>query len=66
MEIPDPMNVLKWSLREAGQRRHRGGAAPDLEDQTKEQLYERARELDIEGRSAMTKQEPIEALRRVA
>jgi hypothetical protein len=34
-----------------------------LEDRTKEQLYTRAQELEIEGRSGMTKEELIEAIR---
>ncbi|MEM8826084.1 MAG: Rho termination factor N-terminal domain-containing protein [Pseudomonadota bacterium] len=33
------------------------------EERTKDELYERAQELDIEGRSRMTKNELIEALR---
>ena len=41
----------------------RGGKSDAYEDWTKEELYERAQELDIEGRSEMTKDELIEALR---
>lgn len=41
----------------------RGGKSDAYEDWTKEELYERAQELDIEGRSAMSKDELIEALR---
>lgn len=37
---------------------------PPLEDMTKEELTERARELDIEGRSTMTREELIQAIRR--
>lgn len=41
----------------------RGGQAEDYDDRTVKELRERAAELDIEGRSTMTKQELIEALR---
>lgn len=41
----------------------RGGEAADYPDRTVDELRERARELDIEGRSSMTKDELIEALR---
>jgi hypothetical protein len=41
----------------------KGGASPAYEEWTKDALYERAQELDIEGRSDMTKEELIAALR---
>lgn len=41
----------------------RGGSAPRYEEQTREQLQERAAEIGIEGRSNMDKGELIEALR---
>lgn len=41
----------------------RGGESAPYEDWTKEELYERARELDIDGRSDMSKDELIDALR---
>ncbi|MBK0328049.1 Rho termination factor N-terminal domain-containing protein [Rhodobacteraceae bacterium F11138] len=41
----------------------KGGKAPPYEDWTKDALLDRARELDIEGRSTMRKSELIEALR---
>jgi len=42
----------------------KGGSQPPYEDWTKDELYDRAQELDIEGRSDMTKDELIKALRR--
>lgn len=41
----------------------KGGHAKAYEDWTKDELYGRAQELDIEGRSDMTKDELIDALR---
>ncbi len=41
----------------------RGGAADPYEEWTFEELYDRAQELEIEGRSEMTKDELIKALR---
>lgn len=41
----------------------RGGEATDYEDRTVEELRSRAAELDIDGRSSMTKDELIDALR---
>ena len=41
----------------------RGGKASEYEDQTKDELMERAREIGIEGRSKMDKGELISALR---
>ena len=41
----------------------KGGRSGSYEDWTKDELYKRAQELDIEGRSEMTKDELIEALR---
>ncbi len=41
----------------------RGGRANAYEDWTVDELHERARELDVSGRSDMTKDELIEALR---
>jgi len=41
----------------------KGGKAPPYEDWTKDELYDRAREIGIDGRSKMSKDELIEALR---
>ena len=41
----------------------RGGESPPYEEWTKDELCERAQELDIDGRSTMTKDELIAALR---
>lgn len=41
----------------------RGGESPPYEDWTKDELIERAREIGIEGRSTMDKNELIDALR---
>ena len=41
----------------------KGGKAPPYEEWTRDELYDRAREIGIKGRSDMTKDELIEALR---
>ncbi|MEL6700447.1 MAG: Rho termination factor [Pseudomonadota bacterium] len=41
----------------------KGGKAPPYEDWTKDDLYVRAQELEIDGRSDMDKAQLIEALR---
>lgn len=41
----------------------RGGESGTYEDMTKEQLYEQARKVGVEGRSDMSKDELIDALR---
>lgn len=41
----------------------RGGSSEPYEEWTKDELYERAQEIGIEGRSEMSKDELIEALR---
>jgi len=41
----------------------KGGKAPPYEDWTKDALLERARELDVAGRSGMSKAELVDALR---
>ena len=41
----------------------KGGKAAPYEEWSRDELYDRAKELDIEGRSGMKKDELIEALR---
>ena len=41
----------------------KGGKAPSYDEWTKDDLYARAQEIGIEGRSDMTKDELIDALR---
>lgn len=42
---------------------HRGGSASAYEDMTKDELYDRAQKIGIEGRSKMDKKQLIDALR---
>lgn len=72
-DVIDLMEVLKRSLqgpdaesRASTPRRRGGDSGSDLEDLTRAELYERAQELDIPGRSSMKKQELLQALRRSA
>ncbi len=59
-----PEETRKDLSREAAKSRKRGGEPGHaLEDRTRDDLYERAKELDIEGRSKMGKSELIEAIR---
>ena len=41
----------------------RGGRAGSYEDMTKSELYQRAKELDVHGRSRMSKAQLVDALR---
>lgn len=50
----------KTSRSEVG---HRGGEAENYDNQTVEELRQRAKEIGIEGRSKMSKDELIDALR---
>ncbi len=72
-DVIDLMEVLKRSLagetggRAAPRRAPRKGAAPEqLRELTKEELYERAKALDVPGRSSMTKAELVEAVARAS
>jgi DNA end-binding protein Ku len=67
-DVIDLMEILKRRMRarakdEQPTRRASRGAAADLDSLTKKELYERARQLDIEGRSGMSKDELIRAIR---
>lgn len=48
------------NTKDAGEK---GGHASKYEDRTKDELYEQAEKVGIEGRSGMTKDELIDALR---
>lgn len=52
--------IANTPRKQAGQR---GGESPRYEDWSKDDLEERAKEIGIEGRSEMTKDELIDALR---
>ena len=54
-------NAAAGSSRSAVGRK--GGNAENYEDRTKDELFERARELGIDGRSRMTKAQLVDALR---
>jgi hypothetical protein len=52
--------IANTDRQEAGER---GGTSPQYEDWSKEDLYDKAQEVGIEGRSDMSKEELIDALR---
>lgn len=58
--LPQLRNRLAAAI---GMGRQRLSRAPDLEDLTKEELYARAQDADVPGRSEMSKDELISALR---
>ena len=62
-EVPDLMAALEATLAKAkGDSKPRAGDGAGLKRETKEELLERAKKLDIEGRSKMSKDELVEAL----
>ena len=69
-EVIDLLEVLRQSMsgasagRRPARKASRGGDA--LEKKSREQLYKEAQKLDIPGRSSMTKEELIEAIRESA
>jgi DNA end-binding protein Ku len=71
--VIDLMEILKRSISGAGEepagKRATGSSAStasDLEGRSKSELYEEAKKLDIPGRSGMSKEDLIEAIRRSA
>lgn len=66
-EAPDLLTALRESIERVGRDRPRtgrdGNGSSGLEERTVKELGERARELSIEGRSKMTKDELVSAIR---
>src|SRR4051794_14734310 len=65
--IPDLMAALEQSLAAARGEDKNGKAGEDegdLEQQSRDELYERAQDAGIEGRSSMSKKELVDALKR--
>jgi hypothetical protein len=67
-QIPEPKRSAERFAKEIhrqgdGAQRPTAAAGEDLAERTKDELYSRAQELEIEGRSQMNKDELIEALR---
>jgi DNA end-binding protein Ku len=62
-EVPDLMAALEATLAKAkGTDKPKPGSSDGLKRETKEELLDRAKKLDIEGRSKMTKDELAEAI----
>lgn len=67
--VKKPMDKVRKAARNAKERVKEarldtGDAATPLGERTREQLYNRARQLDIEGRSRMNKGQLVAAIRR--
>jgi DNA end-binding protein Ku len=67
-EVIDLMSALEASLRDrkGGGRARRAKTSTGLDELSKSELYEKAQEAGIEGRSQMSKDELIDALRESA
>ena len=62
-EVPDLMAALEATLAKAkGTDKPKPGSSDGLKRQTKEELLDRAKKLEIEGRSKMTKDQLVEAI----
>jgi DNA end-binding protein Ku len=63
---PDLMAALRRTLDEIGGRERggNGGSAEDLEQLSRDELYRRAQDADVPGRSSMSKEELVGALSR--
>ena len=62
-----PRRTRSDLVEQAQRGRRRGGrAGHDLQDRNRQQLYERAKELNIPGRSKLGKSELIDAIRRAS
>ncbi|WP_028936488.1 Ku protein [Pseudonocardia spinosispora] len=64
-DMSDLVSALERSISASGGSRGQGGnGRPDLDDATKAELTDLARDLDISGRSRMTRDELVDAIRR--
>lgn len=61
--LPLAIDRIRDAVRDAASGSSRGASGDDLASATKADLYEKAKDADIPGRSAMTKEELTEALR---
>jgi hypothetical protein len=57
------MEELRRRMKGGGAASGKHRAATELESRSKRELYDLAKDLDIEGRSKMTKQELVRAIR---